>query len=847
MTSRKTKRGGSHSKDRLLVIAITVFFALGLYYHLPLMEKLEYVTYDLGVRMTFRNPGAADRIAIIAIDDRSLEQLGRWPWSRSEIAGLISQLSKAKPKVISLTLPLSDITRDPGLEHIQQIQEAVNTANFPKQVGKQINEIKRLLDRAKRDLDADGKLSRAIAAGRNIVLPMHFTLGPGKHANATAASDIVQKSRISKVTSNKTKSSPYNATKAKFPAEDFSKNASAIGNLGFLKSSDGGVRSEPLIVAYGEEYYPSLALLSAARSMNLNQRYIKAELGKNVQLGKTIINTDSKMVMYPGFLARTNGKSPFATYSFSDVVSGKVSDDSFRNKIVVLGLSISDANDKYLTPVMAQMPTPELVANMITGILNQDFYARPEWTSLTEYALFGGIFLMLLLLFPQIGLGTATFISLFVFVALIATGQYFMIGQKIWLKTAYPATFLLASYLLFSIRRLMDTDRLKQLVETDSAQSNRMLGLSFQAQGQLDMAMDKFRKLPIDDSVLELIYNLALDYERKRQFNKAVAAYNYILDYDKKFRDAAERKQRVAQAEGTIMMGVGQAAAGGTMILSGSYQRPTLGRYEIEEELGKGAMGVVYLGRDPKINRVVAIKTLALSTEFEGSELQTVKDRFFREAETAGGLSHPNIVTIYDAGEEHDLAYIAMEFLEGKDLTEYILEKKPATVEWVFNIIIQVAEALDYAHKQNVVHRDIKPANIMYNEQDNTIKVTDFGIARITASSNTKTGVVLGTPSYMSPEQLAGERVDGRSDLFSMGVMMFELLTKKQPFSGDSMAALMYQIANTKQEDITKIRKNLPACVKTIVDKLLQKDPKKRYQTGAEVVLAVQRCANKVL
>ncbi|MFV1992716.1 MAG: serine/threonine protein kinase, partial [Acidiferrobacterales bacterium] len=227
-------------------------------------------------------------------------------------------------------------------------------------------------------------------------------------------------------------------------------------------------------------------------------------------------------------------------------------------------------------------------------------------------------------------------------------------------------------------------------------------------------------------------------------------------------------------------------------------------------------------------------------------ELVAVKERFFREAETAGRLSHPNIVTIYDAGDEHDLAYIAMEFLHGEDLTAFISKNKKLPIKWVLKIILDVASALDFAHKQDVVHRDIKPANIMYSEEKNLVKVTDFGIARITASSKTKTGVVLGTPSYMSPEQLAGKHVDGRSDLFSLGVMMYEMLSGEQPFTGDSMAALMYQITNSKQKDITKIRPDLPTCIKTIVDRALQKDAAKRYQTGEEFSKSIERCLAKI-
>jgi serine/threonine-protein kinase len=292
--------------------------------------------------------------------------------------------------------------------------------------------------------------------------------------------------------------------------------------------------------------------------------------------------------------------------------------------------------------------------------------------------------------------------------------------------------------------------------------------------------------------------------------------------------------------ENAVILGARAMTGGGTLVLDGVDQKPTLGRYEIEKELGKGAMGTVYLGRDPKINRVVAIKTLSLQ-EFEEAELPVIKERFFREAETAGRLNHPNIVTIYDAGEEHDLAYIAMEFLQGKDLTHFLRKGTPP-IAWCADTAARIADALDYAHRMDVVHRDIKPANIMYNEADRSIKVTDFGIARITAASRTKTGVVLGTPSYMSPEQLAGKHVDGRSDLFSLGVMLYELLTGRQPFTAESLAALMYQIANVPHADPRELRAEIPECLVKIVDRLLQKTPEARYQSGGELSADLRRC-----
>ena len=230
--------------------------------------------------------------------------------------------------------------------------------------------------------------------------------------------------------------------------------------------------------------------------------------------------------------------------------------------------------------------------------------------------------------------------------------------------------------------------------------------------------------------------------------------------------------------------------------------RTSLGRYRIDRVIGRGSMGVVYLGLDPLLGRQVAIKTMALGREFAGSELDEVRQRFFREAETAGRLQHRDIVTIYDVGEEQELAYIAMEFLKGQDLQRHTSADKLLPVPVILRIGVRVAEALAYAHTRGVVHRDVKPANVMLHLPTGAVKVTDFGIARVTDASRTRTGTVLGTPSFMSPEHLSGQRIDGRSDLYSLAVMLFQLLTGQLPFQADSMAKLMYRIANDVAPDV---------------------------------------------
>ena len=263
--------------------------------------------------------------------------------------------------------------------------------------------------------------------------------------------------------------------------------------------------------------------------------------------------------------------------------------------------------------------------------------------------------------------------------------------------------------------------------------------------------------------------------------------------------------------------------------------RATLGRYRIDRQLGRGSMGTVYLGHDPQIGRPVAIKTMALSREFEGDELAEARMRFFREAEMAGRLQHPDIVTIFDASEEQGLAFIAMEYVKGHDLLRHTLPNRLLPVQVVLQMMVRVAQALAYAHTQGVVHRDVKPANVMVDLESASVKVTDFGVARITDACRTRTGMVLGTPSFMSPEQMAGRRVDGRTDLYSLGVMMFQLLTGGLPHQSDSMAKLMYQIANEPAPDVRTLRPDLPETLANVVALALEKRPEVRYADGRQI------------
>jgi serine/threonine protein kinase len=269
-------------------------------------------------------------------------------------------------------------------------------------------------------------------------------------------------------------------------------------------------------------------------------------------------------------------------------------------------------------------------------------------------------------------------------------------------------------------------------------------------------------------------------------------------------------------------------------------EQPHLGRYIIDSEIGRGAMGVVFKATDSVLQRAVAVKTVNMAMEKDHAD--KYEARFYQEARAAGALNHPNIVTVYDAGKAGDVVYMAMEYIQGVELRSLLVEGQSMGVSQAISIAAQVAEGLGYAHAQGVVHRDIKPANIMV-VSDGPVKITDFGIARMRASADlTQTGVMLGSPKYMSPEQVIGKRADHRSDIFSLGVILYEMLTGAAPFAGENVTALMYQIVNFAPPAPSSVNRQVPEMLDFVVAKMLAKPLEERYQDARELAKDLREC-----
>jgi CHASE2 domain-containing sensor protein/predicted Ser/Thr protein kinase len=812
---------------------------------------VELALYDRVMRLTPATPASA--VVIVAIDDASITRLGEWPWPRDVHASLIDSLGKADASVVAFSVPVDTSPRTSEAERLRAALALLESSNLGG--SEQAQQFRRMLGESSAGRDPDAHLAQAMQAQGNVVLPVDVRLAEMSGGKSELPARLYSTGGATALRAART------ADVVTAPTTVLARAAAAVGHTQTSADGDGTVRSDLAAVRVSEDsLVPSFATAVAARALGVAPAELSFRSADAMLVGSRTRPLGPALTIRPHYFP--SEPAQFTTYPYWRVLAGEVPPAELRDKIVIVGFlgSPQAAPGTVTTPTTDASPAVLTTASTVTSVVAGKVYSRPTYAVAVEWLVAIAVIAFAAFALPFTGVGLGALASVLLVVILVVIEIGLLSSSLVWVRLVLPGLGVAIGYGLFVPSELMRRAAGRSEDQKNlSANSLRNLGQTFQRQGQLDLAFETYRRCPLDAATMELLYLLGNDFEKRRQAQKASNVYAYIAARDPNYRDLRARRARLKEQPATRGIPPApqpQAPATAPELVTQpsdpdmAYPAPrhvratrSLGRYQIERELGKGAMGTVYLGRDPKINRVVAIKAIPLAEEFEEDDLQEARARFFREAEMAGRLNHPAIVTVYDAGEDQGLAYIAMEYLRGTHLSHFTEAARLLPFKNTMLLVARVADALYYAHRQNVVHRDIKPANIMFNPDADELKITDFGIARLTDTSRTKTGIVLGTPSFMSPEQLEGRPLDGRSDQFALGVSLYQLLCGQLPFRAESMPRLMQKIATEPHASVRLVRPELPECIDPIIARALAKNADDRFPHCGEMASALRACA----
>jgi serine/threonine-protein kinase len=827
--SETTGRRGIAAPGGLLLILVTLLLLAG-----ERMSSIESLYYDFLQRQQPNN--ASDRILLV---DTGSTETGSDLWDATQFSPVISALNAAGAAlIVPLQAPpasaaLPDMKQLTALAELEQRARQLDSTN----VEGNISLLDQLVD-FRLQYEQQNQIAATVKNAGNVILPM--TAVPLRRTKDTANRACIELT-VPFPETGVTPSVRETAGELMLP-NPLCSGANNGGYAEFWPDPDGVVRRTHLLVKSGKNIFPALPLAVAQADGDPENLEIS---------GAHRINIDGQEILTgPGFtrLIRYYGggddEQAFKTVSKDELLNGEVSNDLLRDRIILLGDIAENGEKDYRTPFNQHMPPALLLATTLSNLLQMDFMLRPYWLASVELAVLILLGVTILLLTPSLSGQRALIVVSLLTTLLLTTEAYLLLAHGIWVQLVTATLFTMmgigAVHVLGSMKRA-------PIVGIGRASSN--VGPSAVADiDELDLAFSVLRQQPPTDETKERLYEIAMIHGKSKEFAKAERVLAHLASIDTGYRDVSQKLQLLSGARNKTRAEETDHPEGSppkkTPEAVGSGR--TLGRYVLEKTLGRGAMATVYLGVDPKINRKVAIKTIALAEEFSDADLDDAKAQFLREAESAGRLNHPNIIAIYDTGEDGNVAYLAMEYFSGKALNHYAQADNLLPPKWVLELTARAADALHYAHGQNVVHRDIKPANLMYDAATDTMKITDFGIARLTDTSRTKTGIILGTPSYMSPEQLTASAVTGSSDLYSLGITMYQLLTGTTPFRSDSIPKLMDKIMNDKHKPVSSIRDDLPTEIDEVLAKMLSKRPEDRFPNGRALALALRDCISSI-
>ena len=565
------------------VLVVVAIFAL--HGTTDFFGTLERRFYDFASTSTSRQP--SERIAIIAIDDQSIANIGRWPWPRDVQAKIIDLLGAAKAKTIVNTTLFFEPQTDRGMVYIRKMKDLLADVSLGPNAASE--SLAKVIAEAEVALDTDAQLASSMTKAANVLVPSVFTTGipQGKPDMPLPAYALVS-------TIDEQNNFSVPAVRGQQPIEAIGMAAAGIGHLNQLPDVDGAIRQEPLLINYFGKAVPSMSLLAVAKSLNLGVGDIKLNSGDSVQIGKLVIKTDESAMMRPQFYRGKDGKPAFAVDSFYDVITSKIPASKYTDKIVIIGGTAVGVGTLFQTPAGPGLSSAETMAHIMSSLLSEHFIVEPNWGVWAALAAFLVVSGYLIAGLPRLSAGKAAILTLVLFAALLVLEFGLLSGAAKWLQLVFPASLLLIGHLALTTKRFLMTEAGKLKSDEESAETNRMMGLAHQGQGQLDMAFDRFRRVSYSDALMDNLSNLALDFERKRQFNKAEAVYEFMATQNKDFKGLTAKLSRAKNLSETVILGGSGAHPGGTMLLEGGgVEKPMLGRYQVEKELGKGAMGVV--------------------------------------------------------------------------------------------------------------------------------------------------------------------------------------------------------------------------------------------------------------
>lgn len=771
--------------------------------------RLERFWYDLMVAATPATP--VPNVVVLGIDEPSIAELGPWPWSRDLHAHLIDLLTVAGARLVVLDVPTAGAESEEALAQLQRIAGTVASdpelSAHPRLPG--------LLMQAQQVLDADAHLAASLMQSNRVLL----SVTPVRVVGQAPSEPVIQ-----------------------WPLTALEAAALGIGHDEWQPDDDGLLRRFSPELDLGGRHIPSLALwvLAQQQGSAMNTRQMRP-LRRELTLGPSVLPLDRDGQLRPPLTKALLGR--ITQYSARDVLSGRVPAKALAGRIVLIGPTAPGLTPLQRLSDGTEVTPVSLLAMVTATVLAGQLIAQPIWVDALAWLLFCGVAIYLITLAPRLTGVSGLAISSLLGTALLVCSHIALTQTQTWLNLMLPLMALLSGQLALLAWQVARQRWIRRhqvpLTELPS---------------ELSIGDDPFLSTPAPASVSAPAPLDSAPLPR--------VAANEPISSLRRATTTAPPAARPAQRSAAPVAPVAAVAApdpappmpppapvsaSGTPGTSTQTPRwPRLGRYQLDRELGHGSMGRVYLAHELQTSKVVVIKALSLAQEFEGEALTEARRRFRREVEAASRLQHPGIVRIHGSGEERGLAYLVMDWLRGHNLTQHTQNGTLLPIPEVLETVARVADALAHAHSQGVIHRDIKPSNVMIDPIRSDVTLTDFGIARIIDGRSTRTGMMLGSPLYMSPEQLLGRQVDGRSDLYSLGVLMFQLLTAELPIRGDSIAELIKSVTSQEAPDVRTLRPDVPQSVAEVLALMLEKQPELRYRNGQELAADLRLVAAKL-